>query len=203
MLLSAACGGDEEPEMTIEERLAQVEGRTLTAAEVDQRLDLGQTLCKMDAVVLGAVWQRLDDDQLDFQDVIFGYLCPDRSVLYAAQTGRVVTEAAEDVDVTSTSTTTAPDATSSTTRQPVTTPPTTTGGGGTTGSATSIGSETIAPEPSSTVTSGAPTNTQTSSVETSGPTTSSAPATTTPATTVEPPTTASGPDSGAAVGQGG
>lgn len=94
-MLLAACGDDEPPELTIEERLATVEGRTLTAVEVEEQLALGATLCRMDETILDAVWFKLSDDQLEFQDVVFGHLCPERSVFYAGRTGRFVTEEAE------------------------------------------------------------------------------------------------------------
>ncbi len=202
-LFLGACSDDEEPEMTIEERLAVVEGRALTAAEVDQRLDLGETLCRMDDLILGAVWLRLDEAQLEFQDVVFGHLCPERSTLYAAETGRVVNEAAEDVGDTST---TSPDSTPDTS-QPSTTPatatitPTTAGGGPTTSSAPSTTGATIRP---STAPTTAPTTSTTSttkpptSVETSGP---SSTTTTAPITTAAPPTTPATDDG--ALGQGG
>ena len=98
--------GDAEPELTIEERLELIEGRSLTAAEVSGLLDVGQALCDLDDAVLDEIWIRLDEDQLDFQDFVFAHLCPERSTLYAASTGRYVTEEAEKSGVT-TSTSTA------------------------------------------------------------------------------------------------
>lgn len=97
-VLAAACG-DDEPETTVEEALAEVEGRELTQTEIDERLAVGATLCRLDDEVLDAVWQRLDDDQLAFQDVVFSFVCPDRATFYAGLTGRYVTEEAENSGV--------------------------------------------------------------------------------------------------------
>lgn len=94
-VLLSACGEDEPPGPTIEERLADAEGRELTASEVDEKLALGNTLCRMDEPILGAIWLRLNDVQMAYQDVVFGHLCPERSIFYAGQTGRLVTEEAE------------------------------------------------------------------------------------------------------------
>lgn len=87
---------DDEPELTVEQRLEAVEGRTLSPNEVDQLLSLADDLCRLDEVVLDNLWTKLDGDQFDYQDFVFGYQCPERSTLYALHTGRVVTdEAAE------------------------------------------------------------------------------------------------------------
>jgi hypothetical protein len=91
--------GEEEPALTIEDRLAQVEGRTLTPAEVTELLGVGRALCELDEGVLDELWRRLDESQLEFQDFVFAYLCPERSVLYAAHTGRYVTQEARDSGV--------------------------------------------------------------------------------------------------------
>lgn len=121
-LLASACGGDDEPELTIEEQLDQIEGRPLRPAEIEERLSVGATLCQMSDPVLDAIWFKLDDDQLEFQDLVFGRLCPERSVFYAGKTGRYVTEEATESGVVtstsrppSTTTTTTTAATSSTT----------------------------------------------------------------------------------------
>lgn len=111
-LLAAACGED-EPELTIEERLADVEGRELTETEVGDKLATAGILCQMDEQVLDALWQQLNERQLNFQDVVFSQICPDRAIFYAGLTGRYVTdEAVESGVVTSTTrpttTTTAP-----------------------------------------------------------------------------------------------
>lgn len=121
--------GEAEPELTIEELLAEVEGRPLTAAEVSELLDVGQAVCELDEVILDELWRRLDDDQLDFQDFVFAHLCPERSILYAAHTGRYVTEEAEDSGVvpsttrptTTTARTTTSTAATSSTGDPATT----------------------------------------------------------------------------------
>ncbi len=95
VLAATACGGDDEPELTVEERLAIIEGRALTPAEVNEKLSVGAALCRLDDPVLDELWQRLDAGQLPFQDFVFGELCPDRATLYAGHTGRYVTEEAE------------------------------------------------------------------------------------------------------------
>jgi hypothetical protein len=94
-VLLSACGGDEEPELTFEDRLTLLEGRTLTPAEVADRAAIGEALCRLDEKVLEHVWLRLDDDELDFQDLVVSMLCPDRAVEYAGYTGRYVTDEAE------------------------------------------------------------------------------------------------------------
>lgn len=98
-LLVAACGADEEPELTLEDRLETLEGRALTAGEVADRLNTAEALCAMDDPILDAVWRRLSEDQLAFQDFTFAHVCPDRSIFYAGLTGRYVTEEAENSGV--------------------------------------------------------------------------------------------------------
>ena len=126
-LVAAACGDDGKPEPTIEERLAAVEGRQLSPTEVSRQLDLAGALCRLGDEVLDALWFRLDDDQLGFQDVVFGYICPERAVLYAGHTGRYVTEDAESSGVSTSTTRPAAGAAPSA-------DPATTAGGGTTAS---------------------------------------------------------------------
>lgn len=122
-LLVSACGDDGEPELTIEEELAIIEGRTLRPAEVEELLAVGETLCQMGEPVLDAVWFKLDGDQLAFQDLVFSRICPDRSIFYAGKTGRYVTEeATESGVVTSTS---RPPSTTTTIRRTTTTRPST------------------------------------------------------------------------------
>ncbi len=117
--LVSACGGDDEPQLTIEEQLVEIEGRPMGPSEIEERLAVGETLCQMSDTVLDAIWFELDDDQLDFQDLVFGRLCPERSVFYASRTGRYVTdEATESGVVTST---TRPASTTSTVRTTTTT----------------------------------------------------------------------------------
>ncbi len=131
-LPAAACGGDDEPELTFEDRLVELEGRTLTPAEVAERVEIGETLCRMDDQVLDEMWQQLSDDQLEFQDLIVAELCPERAILYAGHTGRFVTEEAEESGVRTS--TTRPTSTTVTTSRPTTTRPTTVTTGGVTGS---------------------------------------------------------------------
>lgn len=100
IMIAGACGGaDEEPELTDAERLALIEGRSLTESEVAELLEVGATLCQLDETVLDAMWRRLTDDQMAFQDFVFERICPDRSVFYAGLTGRYVTDAATESGV--------------------------------------------------------------------------------------------------------
>jgi len=177
-LSAAACGGDDEPELTFEDRLVELEGRSLTPAEVAERVEIGETLCRMDDRVLDEMWQQLSDDQLEFQDLIVAELCPERAVLYAGHTGRFVTEEAEESGVRTS--TTRPTSTTATTSRPSTTRPTTATTGGVTGSSTdssdpSTSSSTDpAPPSTSSASTVRPTTsttrvTQTSSTTTGGP----------------------------------
>lgn len=127
-LMLSGCGDDEVPELTFEEQLVELEGRSLTPAEVAERVDVGQTLCQMDDRILDQLWQELTDDQLDFQDLVVAELCPERAILYAGHTGRFVTEEAQQSGVRTS--TTRPTSTTSTTGSS-TTPPTTTSVGAT------------------------------------------------------------------------
>ena len=99
VLLASACGGEEEPELTLEDRLEVIEGRPLTAVEVADRLSVASALCELDEPILDAVWRRLSEEQLEFQDFVFAHICPDRSIFYAGLTGRYVTEEAEESGV--------------------------------------------------------------------------------------------------------
>lgn len=146
-LVASACGGDDEPELTVQERLSAIEGRELTQAEVDEHLATGAMLCRMDDDILDAVWFRLDDDQLDFQDFVFSEICPDRSTFYAGQTGRIVTEDAEKSGlITSTTrpTITAPASASTTTRLPTIIPAPSDSGSVTTSAPPGATSQTVA-----------------------------------------------------------
>jgi hypothetical protein len=187
VLLVAACG-DAEPELTMAERLAAVEGRELSAAELADRLAVGETLCGMGDEVLDEIWRQLNERQLNYQDVVFGHICPDRSVFYASLTGRYVTEEAEESGVVP-----------STTRPPITTvaPSSTTAqtdGGETTSSqgpdtATSVDpsdgtATTAATEPSTTTETSAAAET---SATTAATTTATITATTVIATTTSSP----------------
>ena len=165
MLVAAGCGSD-EPELTVAEQLALIEGRELTVAELDDRLAVADALCGMSDEVLDALWRTLDDNQLEFQDVVFSEICPDRSIFYAGLTGRFVTDdAVESGVVTSTTrpavSTTEPSTSGSTTSEPATSEPATT---------------TAEAEPSATTSASA------SSTSTTAPTTT-APTTTAPSTT--------------------
>lgn len=111
-LLAAACGGEDEPELTTEEQLELIEGRPLTAVEVTDLLNVASALCDLDEPVLDAVWQRLSTEQLEFQDFVFSETCPERSVFYAGLTGRYVTDEAVNSGVV-TSTTRPPSTTTS------------------------------------------------------------------------------------------
>jgi hypothetical protein len=162
----SACGDDEEPELTFEEQLVELEGRSLTPAEVAERVDVGETVCQMDDRILDELWQQLSDDQLEFQDLIIAELCPERAILYAGHTGRFVTDEAEESGVRTS--TTRPTSTTATTTSPSTTRPTSTSIGATgtsgdqtdpSGSSTSISgtTPTSAADPSSTTTTTATT----------------------------------------------
>ena len=114
-----ACGSDEEPELTFEDLLNELEGRELTPVEVARRAEIGETLCQLDDQLLDEIWQRLDDQQLDFQDIVISSLCPERAILYAGHTGRRVTEEAVQSGV-RTSTTRPTTTTTTTIRTPTT-----------------------------------------------------------------------------------
>jgi hypothetical protein len=154
---------EEQPELTVEERLALVEGRTLTVAEVTELLGVGKALCELHEQILDEVWRRLGDDQLEFQDFVFAHLCPERSVTYAAHTGRYVTEEAERSGVVP-STTRPPQAVPSTDRPTTTvttsrvTPPPSTADGTTTttapGSPTTVAVTGSTAEPTTTTVAG-------------------------------------------------
>ena len=114
-----ACGSEEEPELTFEDRLNELEGRDLTPVELARRAEVGETLCQLDDQLLDEIWQRLDDQQLDFQDIVISSLCPERAILYAGHTGRRVTEEAVQSGV-RTSTTRPTSTTTTTARTPTT-----------------------------------------------------------------------------------
>jgi hypothetical protein len=189
-VLLAACGGDDEPELTIEEQLEQIEGRPLTPSEIEEKLAVGQTLCQMTGPVLDKIWFQLDDEQLEFQDLVFGRLCPERSVFYAGQTGRFVTDAATESGVV-TSTTRPPPTTS--TSSSSSTSSTTSSVSGSTASSSSTtsgsGGSTTAPASTATTADTASTTTTASTVTTAN--------TVTTASTVPPST------SSTRVGEGG
>lgn len=90
-LLSTACS-DDEPEITRAELLTEIEGRSLSEAEIEERESVARALCEMDDDVLRAVWAEMDNEQLAFQDFVFTQECGDRNPLYADSTGRFATE---------------------------------------------------------------------------------------------------------------
>ena len=82
-LLAAGCGVGEE-ELTTEEQLEKLRGRTLTSSEVEDQLALADTMCAFDGRMLSAIWEQLDARQLEFQDWVFGQHCPARLPDYEA-----------------------------------------------------------------------------------------------------------------------
>lgn len=86
-LTLGACTDDPDPP-TAAELLAELEGRELTEAEQSEQLETMSMLCALDDAVLVEVWDRLDADQLEFQDIAFSRICPERNQLYASATGR-------------------------------------------------------------------------------------------------------------------
>jgi len=88
--LSSACS-DGEPNLSRAQLLAQIEGRSLSEAEVEEREAVARALCQMDDDVLRAVWAEMDSEQLAFQDFVFTQECGNRNPLYADSTGRFAT----------------------------------------------------------------------------------------------------------------
>ena len=86
-LLLVACTSD-STEPTTADVLAELEGRSLTPAEVAAREQVAQLLCGLDDQVLTTVWADLTSSQLEFQDFVFSRQCPERNELYARATGR-------------------------------------------------------------------------------------------------------------------
>jgi hypothetical protein len=80
-LLVAGCGSGSS-ELTTEELLEKLAGRTLSTAEVAEQLEKADLLCGFDRQVLIEIWDRLDARQLEFQDYVFGQRCPDRLSIY-------------------------------------------------------------------------------------------------------------------------
>jgi hypothetical protein len=103
-------GDDDTSTPTIEELLADLEGRPLSPVEVADQVEVGELLCALDDSVISAVWLEVDPEQLPFHDIVVGRLCPERQALYAARTGRLVTltETGIDTDISRTTTTTVP-----------------------------------------------------------------------------------------------
>lgn len=85
--LLGACTND-TAEPTTADVLAQLEGRSLTPAEVAAREQVAQLLCGLDDEILTTVWAQLTSTQLEFQDFVFSRQCPERNELYARATGR-------------------------------------------------------------------------------------------------------------------
>lgn len=92
MSISAAACSEDEPELTRADLLAEIEGRSLSEAEIEERNSVARALCQMDDDVLRAVWAEMDNEQLAFQDFVFTQECGDRNPLYADSTGRFATE---------------------------------------------------------------------------------------------------------------
>lgn len=90
-VFATACT-DEPPAPTRAELLAEIEGRSLSQAEIEERETIARALCRMDDDVLRAMWADMDNEQLAFQDFVFSQECGDRNPLYADSTGRFVSE---------------------------------------------------------------------------------------------------------------
>ncbi len=88
MALTATACSKGEAGPTQAEVLAAIEGRQLSQAEVEEREQVAQALCRMDAAVLQEIWRELDADQLEFQDFVFTRTCAERNAFYAETTGR-------------------------------------------------------------------------------------------------------------------
>ena len=87
VMFAPACSpGDAEP--TNAELLAELEGRELTPAEVAQKEQVAELLCRLDDEVLVRIWDQLEPSQLAFQDFVFSRQCGVRNQLYAEATGR-------------------------------------------------------------------------------------------------------------------
>lgn len=80
VLLSGCGSGDSE--LTTEQLMAKLAGHPLTSAEVAERIELADLLCGFDAQVLVEVWDRLDPQQLEFQDYVFGQHCQEQLSIY-------------------------------------------------------------------------------------------------------------------------
>jgi len=91
LALSLTACSDDEPEATRADLLAEIEGRSLSEAEIEERESVARALCQMDDDVLRAVWAEMDNEQLAFQDFVFTQECGDRNPLYANSTGRFAT----------------------------------------------------------------------------------------------------------------
>lgn len=98
--LLSSCSGD-DPELTTEEILSEIQGRPLTQAEVDERQEMANFLCALDDAILIEIWAELEVKQqtpsngadLEFQDFVFSRVCADRNTLYAKATGRFTVSA--------------------------------------------------------------------------------------------------------------
>ena len=91
-VLGLAGCSESEPEVTRADLLAEIEGRSLSEAEIEERESVARALCQMDDDVLRAVWAEMDNEQLAFQDFVFTQECGDRNPLYADSTGRFSTD---------------------------------------------------------------------------------------------------------------
>ncbi len=90
-LLVTACGDAPEAELSVETQLEALAGEDLTPAEIARQVEIAGTLCGMSDEVLAAIWDQLGEEQLAFQDFVFGSHCPERSVTYGLATGRTLT----------------------------------------------------------------------------------------------------------------
>lgn len=78
----SGCGGGGD-DLTIEQQMSKLSGRSLSTAEVEEQLALADLMCGFDSRVLTEIWIRLDARELEFQDYVFGQHCPDRLSVYA------------------------------------------------------------------------------------------------------------------------
>lgn len=90
-LVAGGCSEDPEP-ATAAELLQELEGRELSAVEETEQLATMEWICDFDDSLLAAMWAKLDDEQLRYQDIAFGRICPERNALYAQETGRFATD---------------------------------------------------------------------------------------------------------------
>jgi hypothetical protein len=80
---------------TTEQLLLAALGRTvMSPVEISDRLEVADSLCRLDEAVLVEVWAQVEPTSFRFQDFVVGERCPERAVLYAQQTGRYVTQEA-------------------------------------------------------------------------------------------------------------
>ena len=61
-VLGVSACSDDEPEVTRAELLAEIEGRSLSEAEIEERESVARALCAMDDEVLRAIWSEMDNE---------------------------------------------------------------------------------------------------------------------------------------------